>query len=229
MLLTTEDLWQPVLYETGSRKTSPMARFWLQSIQWLAHQDQKVSKDAPLVMAMTDRSYYEPGDPVRFTVFLRDSDATMENNLRVQPVDQPEAPVEEWIKLQNLAFSKPDDNGELEAVWTSNEPGNYALVLKAETEDDNAAVTCRFSVGRPHEEMARTSLDEDLLRRIANATQGGYYTPLTVRDLPLSVERNPMIQSRLVEKDILDSPVLPAAFLLVMSAAWTIRRRRNLI
>ncbi len=227
MLLTTEDLWQPALYETGSRHASPMARFWLQSIQWLARQDDKVSDDAPTLMGLTDRTHYEPGETVEISAYHKTSNQDIQATIRVQAVDSDEEDTEEWTKVQTISLSEPGASGALQATWTPEEPGNYAIMLRDDI--DQSGLTLRFSVGHASAEMARTSLDEDLLRRIGNMTGGGYYTAMTLPDMPKTIEQNPLIQSRLVEKDVLDSPFLLMAFILIVSTGWTIRRRRNLI
>ena len=58
---------------------------------------------------------------------------------------------------------------------------------------------------------------------------GGYYTPLNAEDIPRALAQRTITASRVVEKDILDSPMFFLVFCGVVCTEWMVRRRKNLI
>lgn len=246
LLLTSEDIWSASLQETAGAEQSPTARFWIQTIQWLAQREKESNEDDPLVTVSTDKAFYQPGEKVVVQARLRrpkgegkwgavagsaqiaeapTASAGPGNAAKPSPAGDaaplpPPAP---------LAFPQPDTTGQSEFTWSPPGDGRYEVALQATQEGKTEDVHCRFTVGRPFLELDPRGLNENLLREIARESRGGYFTPLNALDIADALERNPLIRTQIVETDLLDSPWPLLFFCIVVGTQWVLRRRRNLI
>ena len=239
MLLTTEDIWLMSLRESGSQAQSPMARFWIQIVQWLAQREDETGDKDPLLVAFPDKSYYQPGEDVRLWTNLRQPRrkdrkyARVQAEVRLLPSEAPGAEAPQAASagevVTTMKFPKADDAGKSEMSWKPPHDGHYRFILKARQEGERVEIACDVVVGRPAQELARTGLDEALLREIARESGGAYFTALSAVDIAGATERKAMTTSTIVENDLVDSPVLFAAFCVILGAGWAIRRRKNLL
>lgn len=236
MLLTTEDIWLMSLRESGRQAQSPMARFWIQIVQWLAQREEETGEKDPLLAAFPDKSYYRPGEEIALWTKLRQPSrkggkyGRVRGEVRLLPsAPAPGAEESGGEVVASLKFPAPDDLGRAEMRWAPPHDGRYRIALEARQEGQKDEVTCDVTVGRPAQELARTALDDALLREIARQSGGGYFTAPGAADIAQATERKAMVTSRIVENDLVDSPMLFALFCVIVSAGWAIRRRKNLL
>lgn len=224
MLLTSDDLWAGALRESGKVESSPTGRFWIQALTWLAQRDGKGRDDDPLLMARCDKSFYAPNETVAIDVQLRKPKqeggawGTVKGEVRA-----------EGQVAVTLAFAAPDANGRAALEWKPTREGPFTIALNGEQAGERANVECRFMVGRPYRELERKGLDEELLREIARVSGGAYFSVQGAGGIAEALERAQAKTAKIVEKDLLDSPVVFLLFLILACGDWIFRRKRNLV
>ena len=224
MLLTSDDLWAGALRESGKVEASPTGRFWLQALAWVAQRDGKGRDDDPLLMARCDKSFYAAGETVAIDAQLRKPKqeggawGTVKGEVRA-----------EGQVVATLAFAAPDAQGRAQLEWKPTREGPFTIALAGEQGAERASVECKFMVGRPFRELERKGLDEDLLREIARASGGAYFSVQSAGGVAEALERSQAHNARIVEKDLLDSPVVFVVFLMLAGGDWIFRRKRNLV
>jgi hypothetical protein len=111
--------------------------------------------------------------------------------------------------------------------------GQYTLRVEAgedtSTEAASEPVELAMTVA-PHmeAEMSDISGDDQILRRIANASGGQFFTLDQFNTLPARLAENRQKQSPLVEYPLWDSPYLFGFVLACLSAEWALRKRFGL-
>lgn len=224
MLLTSDDLWAGALRETARVEASPTGKFWIQALLWLAQRDGQSREDDPLLLARTDKSFYDAGETVLLSAQLRKPKTegapwgTIKGEVR-----------QDGQPLATLALPTPDAQGQAALEWRPPHEGAFTLVLAGAQEGGQSTVECAFTVGRPFRELERPGLDEDLLREIARASGGAYFTLQAVGGVAEAMQLGKAATAQIVEKDLLDSPLFFLLFFALASVDWIIRRRRNLV
>jgi len=120
-------------------------------------------------------------------------------------------------------------DGEYEATWTPTTPGlNEIRVAAAQGGQHLAEATTYVEAGDVGAEYFGAALQAGTLHRIAEETGGRYYTPETLRTLPEDVSFTESGATVVEYRDLWDMPVLLLLLIGVLSAEWTLRRKRGL-
>jgi hypothetical protein len=223
MLLTTDELWTLTLAEDNPAERSPSARFWLQSIGWLAQREDAVDEDAPLLAIWTDRTYYEPGEAVEIRARWRKPAEGKPWGQASGEIRRGETPA------GALEPGRPDDAGEMRMTFQPPGDGRYRLSMEGTRGRESIDLEASFLVGRPERERERSGLNATLLREVARWSGGGYYNAHNAGQIPQAIARASHATRRIEERDLTDSPWAFAAFCALVGAQWIIRRRRSLI
>jgi hypothetical protein len=120
-------------------------------------------------------------------------------------------------------------DGEYAASWTPTTPGLYEIRASASQGGQPVGeATTYVEAGDVGAEYFGAGLQSGTLRRIAEETGGRYYTPATLRSLPEDVSFTESGATVIEYRDLWDMPVLLLALIGLLSAEWTLRRKRGL-
>ncbi|MCA9320432.1 MAG: hypothetical protein KDB53_06845, partial [Planctomycetes bacterium] len=205
-------------YLTGP---SDFNRFWGNVVRHLARAHlYRGSKRFKLV---SDASEYQQGETVELKAFVRDrnyvdaTDATWKVMV-VAPGSQ--GRVVEFVKIRDGEFVhsfKPVRNGRYEA-WLIGEEGiagpHYAPIS--------------FEVEFIDPERQNPAMNEPELKRIAEASGGGYFALHEAEGLFERLKADTTRRSSVVTRPIKSRKWLPALFLLFLTIEWLVRKRMNL-
>ena len=209
----------------GLGRDSPYIRFWGQAIRWLASEEVK-RDNKPGINAYTDKSEYEPGEAVKLTAYVRDprGQATGDALVTVSILD----PTKHRFPLQLPGLG--GKRGEYHTTWSPTEAGQHEAVFEAKLGDDRLgeAQTVTFTVGKPDVEMADLSLNDKLLRRIADKTGGTYCTWLGLTDLAQGLVARQAPKTEPVKVKLHHPPLFLIIFILIAAAEWYLRKRIQL-
>ncbi|HIE43456.1 MAG TPA: VWA domain-containing protein [Candidatus Omnitrophica bacterium] len=216
--ITTHSLWR--LYFTPSKEGDFLRRFWYQLIHHLLPEGTGRIKKGVGFGVMTDKDYYRIGEPVKVEVTIWEE--RLPGNFEVSGMVYTPS---EGNPL-SLKFEGVRDNlREWKATVYPSEEGEYKvrayLKIQGETKEKEAF----FSVGNPYVEFEETSMNETLLREIANTTGGKYYEMVDAlkisEDIVLKKERRVFSSSSGKWGEI---PFF-VGFVLFLSLEWILRRR----
>ncbi|MEW6358224.1 MAG: glutamine amidotransferase [Planctomycetota bacterium] len=220
---TADTTWKWYFKMRALGRASPYFKFWGQLVRWLAGREKTERSQEPGVFVYSDKSLYLPSERVSVTALVTDTDGQATNLAKVTAA----------ITIKDETHNLPlhpiaGRTGEYGADYKVERPGTYALKVDAEQEKrklGEARVT--FQVGQPNLEFDRLDIDEDMMRKLAAATGGRYFSLVTSRDLPEHLE------DRLSEKQERTERRLPQTalfllFLLLMTSEWVIRKSNKL-
>jgi hypothetical protein len=194
--------------------------FWRQLLRWLV-------SDVPgpvTVAASADRP--APGEAVALRAEVRDSAFAPVNGARVVArVTAPsgartEVPMEWGVER----------DGEYRGSFAPAEPGVHEVVVEARdgARDLGAAEPAYVEAAEPRDEYFDSAMREPLLRRLAAATGGRFYTPETVGALAEDLRYARSGETVTERKELWDMPVVFAALGALLGAEWLARRARGL-
>ncbi|HVJ87251.1 MAG TPA: hypothetical protein VM452_16460 [Caulifigura sp.] len=211
-------------WRQAGRNAEFFNRFWLQTIRFLVEGRSVEGKRRGSIE--TDRSRYEVGD--RIVVVARLLDPAFKP-LEVPQVNAVlESPAGE--KLPVILRPTPDQPGRFEAIATARATGRHLLRVELEDAVAGTKIETALSVVPPSLETARTWQDADLLKEIASASQGSYYTVASARDL---VEKIPDKRQTITVQGK-PQPLWDTGFMLLLVATlliveWALRKRYKLL
>ncbi|GAB4141001.1 MAG: hypothetical protein Fur0037_07710 [Planctomycetota bacterium] len=205
--------------------------FWRNVVRSLA--SGRLQRRDDLIELSVDKTVLETGDRVKVTLRLHDSEwrpaSAGEQTLFLRRAGgEPERRM-----LQEL----PGEPGAYQAAFVMEEPGAFSFLTYAHG-NPNDAVTARQDVlvRIPDREMADSSQDSDLLRRIAEASSGpdcrARYAPLAGADSlaeDLSARRPFENREETRTMPAWDSGWSLAILLTLLAAEWLIRKQARLI
>jgi uncharacterized membrane protein len=241
MVFTADTTWRWYLGLRGLGRDTPYIRFWGQTMRWLASEEVKQDKGEKGVIAYTDRRYYEPGATVRIYARVHDKDGQATNQAEVTAYITGPAGTPGARQIPHI----PGSTGKYEVDFQPPTPGDYTMSVKAELSGEamGEAKKTEFRVGRPNLEFDKLDLDDKMLRRLADKTQGKYVTMVGldnfIKKLRSTEEAKGTIRSvdvwsdesiTLFGQDM--SLYLIIAFTLfsaLVTAEWVLRRRKQLI
>ncbi|NOZ23472.1 MAG: hypothetical protein GXP25_20545 [Planctomycetes bacterium] len=205
-------------------RASPYFKFWGQLVRWLAGREKTERSQEAGVFVYTDKSLYLPNERVSVTALVTDTDGQATNLAKVTAV----------ITIKNDTHNLPlhpvaGRTGEYGGDYKVERPGTHALQVTAMLEKKKlgeARVT--FQVGQPNLEFDRLDIDEDMMRKVAAATGGRYFSLVTSRDLPEHLEDRLSEKQERTEIRFAHSPLLFLLFLVFMTSEWVIRKSYKL-
>lgn len=199
--------------------------YWVRLVRYLS-QGKKLagSERARLV---TDAPAYEIGATAIIRAQLFDEDYQPRRVERVEALITLEG---ESSGLELLP--KPDQPGWYEALWIADRAGTGEVRL---TQNDGAAAGASLAVPMavtlPDAEMARTRMDEEALRALANASTSGRYVTLAEANEipPLIPDRHEVATTRGSSLPLWDRWWTLALVTLLLSLEWGLRRWHHLL
>ncbi len=225
MVVTADTTHRWYLPNRGLGRDNPYIKFWGQTVRWLASEEVKRS-DKPGVDAYTDKGEYEPGEEVRLLAYVRDmrGQVTGEAIVTVSVL----GPSKERTKIQ--LPSVDGKVGEYRFTFRPTSPGPHEAVFEAKLAGEplGEPKTVKFTVGSPDLEMAELSLNEKLLKQIAEATGGSYCTWLGLKDLTRGLAAEQDRRSEPVKFKLHHGPSFLIFFILVAACEWYMRKRIQL-
>lgn len=228
VVVLTDSTWRWQLAAGAGRGPSAHDVFWRQIIDWLLPELKQEQQSASTVQLITDRLTYEMNEPVALIAQVRGSDG--------QPIA--DATVE-------FAIASPDDRTirreghydaqarAFNATFPADLAGRYRVQAIAKRHgailgSDDAQI----EVTQPAIEFINPQPDHEALQRIADASGGQVLTADDLRQLRTIINLEPhqvRVQPNAVEdaEPIWNAWFLMAAFILLLSGEWFIRRRQQ--
>lgn len=217
--------WSRITRMVGQSDTL-FARFWSQTIRWLAGRD--LDQKRSLLAVSTDRPDYE----LRKTV-----------SIRVVRQPQPNKDVEASQVVAEVVDEAGQKSKPVTMNATSGEPnvffgsftpdagGRYEVEasLMTATGERIANQTTDFLVQGPDLELADTGTNRPYLQSIASQTGGKYYDIDKTGDLAAGIPRQDRQTTRVETTEYWDSPWLFGFFLAAVTVEWVLRRRNHLV
>jgi uncharacterized membrane protein len=122
-----------------------------------------------------------------------------------------------------------EKDGEYRGAFRTEAQGLYEVQAEARRGDDVLGTGVAYvRAGDSDAEYHGAERGTALLTRIARETGGRFYTPETVGTLPEDLRYSGAGATVVEEKELWDMPALYLAVLSLVSAEWTLRRRRGL-
>ncbi len=209
-------------WRQAGRNAEFFNRFWLQTVRFLVEGRSVEGKRRGTIE--TDRSRYEVGD--RIVAVARLLDPTFKPLEAPQVSGVLEAPTGE--KLPLILRPTSDQPGRFEAIATARTTGRH--LLRVELEDSTGKIETAISVVPPSLETARTWQDAELLKEIAAASQGAYFTLANVHDLASRIpdKRQTMtVQGK--PQPLWDTGLMLFLVASLLIAEWALRKRYKLL
>jgi len=157
----------------GMGQDSPYNRFWGQLIRWLANSDVRNRDRGPGLEALLNKNVFQLGESVRIRAMVRDDkgDATRYAQVSLDVVKADGS----GSKHLNLAPSETR-TGMYDVTIDAPDKAEYALTMTASKDGKELGrQTLKFSVITPADEMLKLAANPELLKSIANSTNGFYY------------------------------------------------------
>ena len=224
MVVAADTTHRWYLPNRGLGRENPYVKLWGQAVRWLASEEVK-RDDKPGLSAYTDKSEYEPGEKVRLLATVRDpqGQATGEALVFVSII----GPSKQRTKID---LPKVDSRmGEHRGTFDP-PPGAHEAIFEARLGDQplGKPQSVKFIVGKPDVEMAELSLNDKLLKELADRTGGAYCSWLGLNDLAGGLSAD---QERRIEPVRLPLHHAPTFFLFFVAMAaieWFMRKRIQL-
>ena len=225
MVLTADTTHRWYLPNRALGRENPYVKLWGQAIRWLASEEVKRDQK-PGINAYTDKSEYEPGEDVRLVAYVRGPDGQIapDATAYVSVVDPAK-------RRTRLDLPKVDgERGEHRVTYRPETAGKHQAVFTAKQGETELGkpVTVDFLIGKPDIEMAELSLNEKLLKQIADATGGSYCSWLGLKDLADGLTAQQDRKSEPVKVKLYHGPFFLCLFIAVAACEWFMRKRMQL-
>ena len=216
--LAVQDTWLWQMHADIPVDDRTHETLWQQLLRWL------VSETPDPVMLVGPIESVMPEEPVTIAAEVR--------NFRFDAVN--DAPVVAHVTSPSgiirdipLAWAGARD-GEYRGTFVPDEEGRHEVAVSATTGGGASNAAGAFHVGDSDAELSGATMRAPLLRRLAEASGGRFYTPATVSSLPDDIA---ISGAGVTVRELRDLWDMPAVFLVLVSllgAEWTFRRRRGL-
>ena len=228
---TADTTWKWFLPLAGMGAESPYQQFWGQLIRWLANAETKSRKASAAVVMRVDRQALQIGQTARIIALVDDEAGRATRSAqvvcRVLPADK--AAQEEALPL-----TPTDTAGLFEASFRPQHQGQYRLVVTATDASGKALGSDELplSVAAHSAELDILARNEDLLRRIAQRSEGKYDDISRLPEvIDQIIDRQKHLAGTAPQTETLRLYNFPALFLLfvgLLTAEWILRRNWQL-
>lgn len=229
MVFTADTTWRWFLELRPLGAETPYARFWAQAVRWLAGQEARKASGEPGLTMYTDRLRYSLGEAVRVRVVARAEDGQAADRATITVAIAPAEDEKAFGTMLQLSYM-PGTAGEYAGEFTPAEAGAY--VARASGTQDGmplgSPVSTTFRVGNPNLEFERLSVNEELLRRVAELTGGRYAPAVRAEEVVESLRRVEVERQVARSYRLWNAPYFFLLFVCVVTAEWVMRRRRQL-
>lgn len=194
-------------------RDTPFMQFWGQMVRYLAGRGGAVRREAG-VNAMIDKAYYEPGEMVRLNATVRNAEgigterANVTATIRALDPPQTREPVSPDEATTTAFAPVAQAPGKFALEFVPNGTGAHEITVTARSDGvtHRAPEKILIDIGRPNMEFDRLDLNEELLNRIAEASQGRY-AHLTTADFLIDRLNRDMLKRRIIQTTDLAPPV----------------------
>jgi hypothetical protein len=217
MAITTASTWRWQMLM--AHEDTSHERFWRQILRWLASSSQN------RLELRLNRNAYSPGDDVSAQIQVLDSAFNPVNDTTVfLKITEPDGTNRD-IRLARSV----EKDGIYTGSFTVKKEGVFRADISSTTAtDDDYETSARFLVTKSQVEYIDAAMDADLLKRIAVASSGKFYT---VENAPRFVEDAKMLQKTIsvkIEQDVWDIPLVLILLIMVLSLEWYMRRQKGM-
>jgi len=217
MAILADGIWRWKM--TGDGDVDVYDRFVTNAARWLTARG-----ELERVVVTPDKDVYQAGEDIGFSAQVYGSDYRLASDAEVS------------VAIASSEGAAPVATIDLEAVGDyyrgsvrNLSPGPYVLRATASLGGEEVGTAAgEFIVERFSLEDAETRRRSALLRRIADETGGGYYTPETLDGFPEDVPMAWTERTTRSEFELWNSPWLLLGFVGLMSAEWALRRKQGL-
>jgi hypothetical protein len=213
-----DDTWR-WRFRAGDRY---FGRFWVQTIRFMARSKLVGQRNAEV---QTDRKRYQRGQPIQFRVrFPNPGLAPKTGDIAVQLEHRGQGP--RRLALQLV----PGTKNVFEGALPQTPEGEYDVRLLPPPVLEGPIPSTSFRVEPPVNEFERIEMNEPELIRVADTTNGKFYSPLTaetlLKDLPkpskVPLDTDPPIP-------LWNTWPILTLFLLLITAEWVFRKRKQMV
>ena len=226
----TDTLWRWRLAASGwSSDRSPYDTFWVQLMDWLIPKEQD-KHNGNRIELFTERTNYLLGErpEVRAIVRTSVSGASLPATLPLR-IRTPDDKVFDYVlKAATLQAPGGKPVSGYRAEVDPNMPGVFRAQSSVTLDGTEAAGETRFIVNRPPTEITGKELNRDLLRHIADATGGRFYSMEDWDAWPRDIHFKQQQFSRVRLEDLWNHPLTLGFLLLLITAEWVVRKSWNL-
>ena len=194
---------------------------WRQLLRWITSD----TPDQLKVGTSVDR--VRPGGTISIRAEMADSAFVRRNDAKLLArVYAPSGAVRE-LPLEWVV----DRDGEYQATYASDEPGIHTVRVTTtggkpgeRALEDSAFV----AVADLNAEFYGAEMRRPLLQRIADETDGKFYTPATMKSIPEDIALNKRGVVVINQMDLWDMPVVLVLLIALLAGEWAFRRHRGL-
>lgn len=217
MSVLAGDIWRWKM--AGPNETDAYDRLVSNAARWLTARGELAR-----VTVESDMDVYAAGEEVRFAAQVYGADYRLERDAEVTVF------VRTGESAAPVATVTLDSDGDFyRGTVQPPAPGAYVVSAVASVGgEETGTATGSFVVERFSLEDSEIRRRSALLRRVADESGGGYYTPETLDRLPSDVPLAWTERTTRREFELWNSPWLVLGFVGLMSAEWALRRKQGL-
>lgn len=219
LVLTVQDSWTWQMHADIPLDDMTHETFWRQLLRWTVAS----VPDRVQVTSAVDR--VAAGEPVELLAVVEDNTYLKVNNTEVRVrVRSPSGAVDSLTMDWTV-----DRDGEYRARFVPREEGLYEIRADVEEGGEFLASDASYvQVKDPAREYFDAEMQASTLRRIADETDGHFYTSETVSTLPEDIIFTDSGTTVVERRDLWDMPAIFLVLILLVSAEWGYRRTRGL-
>ena len=226
----TDTMWRWRLAAAGwSSDRSPHDTFWTQLMDWLIPKEQD-KQNSNRIELYTERTSYTFGErpEVRAIVRTPVSDVKLPATLPLE-IRTPDDKVFNYIlKPATLQTKDGKSVSGYRVQVDPNVPGMFKAKSSAKLDGVDISADTRFIVNRPATEITGKPIDRELLKRIAESTDGKFYSIENWGNWRNDLHYHEQHFSRVQLLDLWNHPLLLGFLMLLFIADWITRKLWNL-
>lgn len=217
MAVAADGLWRWKMARRGD--VDVYGRFVTNAARWLTARG-----ELERVVVTPDKDVFQAGEDIGFSAQVYRGDFRLARDAEVVvevASSEGAAPV--------ASLELVSDGDRYRGTTGHLSPGPYVLRARASLGGEEVGTAeSEFIVERFSLEDSETRRRSAVLRRVAEETGGGYYTPETLSELPEEVPLSFREREATSEFELWNSPWLLLGFVGLMSAEWALRRKQGL-